>query len=74
MDQVLRLLQSEYRQARSLLYEELLLGARDGDLPVIASWKLNDDLDREEYGASWMDDPRNGDLLQGSQEASLRQI
>lgn len=72
MDQVSRLIRSDYRQARSLLYEELLLGARD--LPVIASWKLHDDLDREEYGASWIDDPRNRDLLQGSPEALLRQI
>lgn len=72
MDQVSQLIESEFRQASSLLFEELLLGARD--LPVIESWKLHDDLDRDEFGASWLDNPRNAELLQGSQEALLRRI
>jgi hypothetical protein len=72
MDQVSQLIESEFRQASRLLFDELLLSARD--LPVIESWKLYDDLDRDEFGASWLNDPRNADLLQGSQEALLRWI
>jgi hypothetical protein len=72
MEQVSQLIESEFRQASRLLFDELLLGAKD--LPVMESWKLHDDLDRDEFGASWLNDPRNADLLQGSQEALLHHI
>ncbi len=43
MEQVTQLVASEYRQAHSLLYDELLLGTPG--LAPIESWKLKDDLD-----------------------------
>jgi superfamily II DNA helicase RecQ len=72
LSQVTELMAAEYRQAYSILYDELLLGARN--LAPIRAWMVHDDLDLDEYGGSWLTDARNADLLQGSQQALLRHI
>ncbi|WKT54184.1 Helicase superfamily 1/2, ATP-binding domain [Fusarium oxysporum f. sp. vasinfectum] len=62
MEQVSQLALSEFRQAHSLLYDELLFGMED--VAPIEAWRLNDDLDLEDYGASWMtDSPRRRSVL-----------
>ncbi|EXK26267.1 hypothetical protein FOMG_17169 [Fusarium oxysporum f. sp. melonis 26406] len=72
MEQVSQLALSEFRQAHSLLYDELLFGMED--VAPIEAWRLNDDLDLEDYGASWMTDSRNREILAGTHDALLRQI
>jgi hypothetical protein len=70
-----RLVASEFLRARRLLEDELLFGAGGGGaLPAVASWRLYDDLDDEEYGGSWLTDSRNSRLLEGAQEALLGRI
>ncbi|WKT54183.1 Helicase superfamily 1/2, ATP-binding domain [Fusarium oxysporum f. sp. vasinfectum] len=62
MEQVSQLALSEFRQAHSLLYDELLFGMED--VAPIEAWRLNDDLDLEDYGALWMtDSPRRRSVL-----------
>lgn len=73
MEQVSQLITSEYRQAYSLLYDELLLGMGE-DITPIEAWRLHDDLDLDDYGASWMTDERNSEILAGSRDVLLRQI
>jgi hypothetical protein len=73
MEQVSQLVISEYRQAHSLLYDELLLGIGD-DIAPMEAWRLHDDLDLDNYGASWMTDERNSEILAGSRDILLRQI
>ncbi|RYO78256.1 hypothetical protein DL766_009855 [Monosporascus sp. MC13-8B] len=53
--------------ARSILYDELLLGA--ADLALMESWKLRDDLDTDDFDGSWLTDARNAALLDGSEHA-----
>ncbi|RKL04534.1 hypothetical protein BFJ70_g17193 [Fusarium oxysporum] len=72
MEQVSQLALSEFRQAHSLLYDELLFGMED--VAPIEAWRLNDDLDLEDYGASWITDSRNREILAGTHDALLRQI
>ncbi|SPJ84073.1 uncharacterized protein FTOL_10589 [Fusarium torulosum] len=72
MGQVSQLALSEFRQAQSLLYDELLFGMED--VAPIEAWRLNDDLDLEDYGASWITDNRNKEILAGTHDALLRQI
>lgn len=72
MDHVPQLIVSEFRRARTLLFDELLFGATD--IAPIEAWRLQDDLDVEDYGGSWLTDDRNVEILAGSQEALLRQI
>ncbi|EGU73388.1 hypothetical protein FOXB_16102, partial [Fusarium oxysporum f. sp. conglutinans Fo5176] len=72
MEQVSQLALSEFRQAHSLLYDELLFGMED--VAPIEAWRLSDDLDLEDYGASWMTDSRNKEILAGTHDALLRQI
>jgi hypothetical protein len=72
IEQVSQLALSEFRQAQSLLYDELLFGMED--VALIEAWRLHDDLDLEDYGASWMTDNRNREILTGTQDALLRQI
>ncbi|KAJ3464901.1 hypothetical protein MRS44_009687 [Fusarium solani] len=72
MEQVSQLVVSEFRQAHSLLYDELLFGAND--IAPIEAWRLQDDLDLDDYGGSWLTDERNAEILKGTQDALLRQI
>ncbi|KAG7404059.1 putative ankyrin repeat protein [Fusarium oxysporum f. sp. rapae] len=72
MEQVTQLVESEFRQAHSLLYDELLFGMRD--VAPIEAWRLHDDLDVDDYGASWLTDERNREILAGTHDALLRQI
>ncbi|KAH7248458.1 hypothetical protein B0J15DRAFT_514469 [Fusarium solani] len=72
MEQVSQLVVSEFRQAHSLLYDELLFGAND--IAPIEAWRLHDDLDLDDYGGSWLTDERNAEILKGTQDALLRQI
>lgn len=73
MKQVTQLMGAEYRQAHSLLYDELLLG-RAKNLVAIESWKLKDDLDMDGYGCSWLSDARNAELVDGADRALLREL
>ncbi|EXK77065.1 hypothetical protein FOQG_18213 [Fusarium oxysporum f. sp. raphani 54005] len=72
MEHVSQLIVSEFRQAHSLLYEELLFGMED--IAPIEAWRLHDDLDLDDYGASWLTDERNREILAGTHDALLRQI
>ncbi|EAQ91762.1 hypothetical protein CHGG_03697 [Chaetomium globosum CBS 148.51] len=72
MADVTKLIVSEYRRARALLYDGLLLGAES--IGAIEPWRLVDDLDAEDYGGSWLTDERNADVLRGTRDALLRQI
>ncbi|KAM6508149.1 hypothetical protein FALCPG4_018036 [Fusarium falciforme] len=72
MDQVPQLVSSEFRQAHSLLYDELLLGCKD--ISPVEAWRLEDDLDTDEYGDSWLRDPRNADVLGPTEDALLLEI
>ncbi|RBA14537.1 hypothetical protein FPRO05_03329 [Fusarium proliferatum] len=72
MEQVTQLVESEFRQAHSLLYDKLLFGMRDA--APIEAWRLHDDLDVDDYGASWLTDERNREILAGTHDALLRQI
>lgn len=72
MDDVTKLIVSEYKRARALLNDTLLFGAK-GIAPIKA-WRLQDDLDADDYGGSWLTDERNTDALRGTRDALLRQI
>lgn len=67
-----QLLLEEYRRARNLLYDVLLFGARD--IAPVEAWRLQDDLDAEDCGGSWMTDGRNTELLRDTNLALLEQI
>ncbi|KAH7231070.1 hypothetical protein BKA59DRAFT_368770, partial [Fusarium tricinctum] len=47
MEHVSQLVASEFRQAHSLLYDELLFGMED--IAPIESWRLHDDLDLDDF-------------------------
>jgi hypothetical protein len=51
MDQVPRLLLSEYTQAHQFLYTELMFGVQT--LPRIQAWALKDNLDADTFGWCW---------------------
>lgn len=72
MDEVSTLIVSEFRRAQRLLLDELLFGAED--IPLVESWNLHDDLDREDLGGSWLTDERNTDVLAGTQTVLFRTI
>ncbi|KAH7254389.1 hypothetical protein B0J15DRAFT_494433, partial [Fusarium solani] len=72
MEQVSQLVVSEFRQAYLLLYDELLFGVND--IAPIEAWRLQDDLDLDDYGGSWLTDERNAEILKGTQDALLWQI
>jgi hypothetical protein len=72
MDQVPRLLLSEFTQARQLLYHELMVGAQN--LPRIQAWALKDNLDADAFGWFWGQHRENADLLKGSATALLTAI
>jgi hypothetical protein len=73
LDHVSTLIVSEFRRAQTLLYGKLLFGAHD-EIGLAASWRLEDDLDQEDYGWSCVSDERNETALAGMQDALLRQI
>ena len=58
---VSKLIVSECRRARGLLYDGQLFGARR--IAAIEPWRLLDDLDAEDYGGSWLTDKRNAEVL-----------
>jgi hypothetical protein len=72
MDDVRRLIVTEFRRAQRLPLDELLFGATD--TPLIESRNLQDDLDREDRGGSWLTDERNADVLAGTASALFRKI
>ncbi|MGH8010316.1 MAG: hypothetical protein ACREQ3_25255 [Candidatus Binatia bacterium] len=57
MNHVPQLVVSEYKMARTILFDKLLFGAKD--IPSVEAWMLHDDLDAEEYGGSWLTNERN---------------
>lgn len=61
-----------FQEAYSLLYDELLFQAPD--LAPIESWRLKDNLDLEDFGASWLTHPSNTELIRGADLALLRHI
>ncbi|OBT41397.1 hypothetical protein VE00_09168 [Pseudogymnoascus sp. WSF 3629] len=72
MAQILQLVLSEYQKVHSLLWDELLFGAKD--LISMESWRLKDDLDLEEFGGSWLSHPSNSEFLDGAELALFRRI
>lgn len=72
MDDVSRLIVCTLRRAQRILFGELLFGAKE--IALVESWKLQDDLDLEDYGGSWLTDERNVEVLAGTHDALLRQI
>ncbi|KFZ24689.1 hypothetical protein V502_00827 [Pseudogymnoascus sp. VKM F-4520 (FW-2644)] len=72
MTQVSQLVLSEYQKAHSLLWDELLFGAKD--LIPMESWRLKDDLDLEDFGGSWLSHPSNSEFLNGAELALFRRI
>jgi len=61
MDQVPRLLLSEFEQARHLLYGELMFGVQS--LPQIQAWALKDNLDTDVFGWFFGQHRENAALL-----------
>lgn len=72
MDQVPRLLLSEFTQARQFLYNELMFGVPN--LPRIQAWALKDNLDTDAFGWFWGQHRENADLLKGLATALLTAI
>jgi hypothetical protein len=72
MDQVPRLLLSEFTQARQLLYNELMFGVQN--LPRIQAWALKDNLDADAFGWFWGQHRENAELLKGSPTALLTAV
>ena len=67
-----QLVLSEYQQAHTLLYDELMFQART--IPPLQSWRLKDDLDLEDFGGSWLSHSSNAGFASGADLALLRQI
>lgn len=61
MDHVPQLLLSEFKQARHLLYDELIVGARS--LPRMRPWALKDNLDADAFGWFFGQHRENTELL-----------
>ena len=72
MSEVSGLVESEFRQAHALLYNELLFGA--DDLMPMQGWRLKDDLDADGFGRSWLDETANAVFLTKANVALLRRI
>ncbi len=72
MSQISNLVRSEFCEAERLLCEELIFQTRD--LVPMESWRLQDDLDLDDFGGSWLSHPRNDEFLKGSDLALFRQI
>ncbi|KAM7210245.1 hypothetical protein V8F06_014373 [Rhypophila decipiens] len=72
MSQVSELVRSEFAQAKELLYNELFFGERG--LITINSWQLNDDLDADDLGHSWLDNRGNASIIGTSGVALLQRI
>jgi hypothetical protein len=72
MSHVSDLIRSEYQQAYTLLYDELMFQARD--LIPMESWRLKDDLDLEDFGCSWLSHHGNSEFLDGAELALFRRI
>jgi hypothetical protein len=72
MSHVSRLVLSEYQQAQTLLFDELLFQARD--LIPMESWRMKDDLDLDDFGGSWLLHPSNSEFLEGAELALMKQI
>jgi Lhr-like helicase len=72
MSHVPRLVTSEFQQASSLLHDELMFQTED--LAPMQSWRLQDDLDLEDFGASWISLRSNAEFVSQSGVALLRLI
>ena len=72
MDEVPRLLLSEFTQARQLLYDELMFGAQH--IPRLQAWALKDNLDAGSFDWFWGQHRENAELLRGSGTALLKEI
>jgi hypothetical protein len=72
MSHIPQLVASEYQQAHALLYDELMFKATD--LTPMQSWRLQDDLDFEDYGGSWLSLPANVELIHDTELALFRRI
>jgi orsellinic acid/F9775 biosynthesis protein OrsD/helicase-like protein/RAD3-like DEAD/DEAH box helicase len=72
MSHLPQLVLAEYKQAHSLLYEDLLLQA-PGLVPMQA-WKFKDDLDLIDFGESWLTSEKNEELLRSTETAILQQL
>lgn len=72
MGHISQLIVSEYKRARDILFDELMLGAKD--IAPVDPAMLKDDLDAEDYGGSWLTDQRNREYLNGAELALLSQI
>lgn len=72
MSDVEQLVASELRQAQTLLYGELLFGV--GDLVPMHSWRMSDDLDLEDAGASWLTCTGDAEFAESVEVALLRRI
>lgn len=72
MSYVSQLIVSEYQQAHSLLYEELMFKAKN--LKSMQSWRLKDDLDMEDFGGSWLSRPGNAEFVEKADHALFQCI
>ena len=72
MSHIPQLVASEYEAAHTLLYDELMFKATD--LTPMQSWRLQDDLDFEDYGGSWLSLPANVELVHDAELALFRRI
>jgi hypothetical protein len=72
MAHITQLILSEYQQAHSLLYDELMFGMKD--LIPMESWRLKDDLDLEDFGGSWLSHPSNTKFLKDAELAIFQHI
>ena len=72
MSQISDLVRSEFCEAERLLHDELMFQTRD--LVPMESWRLQDDLDLEDFGGSWLSHPGNDAFLKDSDLALFRQI
>ncbi|RAL58160.1 hypothetical protein DID88_002364 [Monilinia fructigena] len=72
MEQISDLVLSEFQQAHSLLYDELLFGMPD--LITMVSWRMKDDLDSEDFGDSWLSHSHNSEFLEGADLRLFRHI
>jgi len=72
MTHIPQLVSSEYKEAQSIFYNDLLFGC--SHLFPIQSWQLKDNLDLADFGESWLTYPENQALLQDSDAALLRHM
>ena len=72
MSQISDLVRSEFCEAKRLLRDKLMFQTRD--LVPMESWRLQDDLDLEDFGGSWLSHPGNDAFPKDSDLALFRQI